>query len=449
MATGAILGKYLGLSALVPAEFIIDIEHVGDPNWGPDCCIYKVPKRLSKVKEEAYTPKLISIGPVHHNNDQLKDMQKVKQRYFKAFFSGTSKGQKDFACIIEKNKDKICNCYAPEISPRNENENFVKMVLLDSIFIIELFMRCDRKEEENDYILSKPCLKEGIMQDLILLENQLPFFILDKLYQHYTSNPTFLELACNYFFSSKEIRFEKEVKHFTDLRRNFFLPPEQKLGNPIVHRHSATKLDMAGLIFQNKEGEEKNRYLLHVDIQKGNKLLEIFPCFNCSWLLHCLPCLKKIPFLESMQTRLVIPHFVVDNKTEDLFRNLMALGQCHYPDKAYICNYILLLDFLINSKDDVELLVEEGIIVHSLGSNKAVAEMVNKLGQEIVEEKSYYHDVAEDLNKYYRNWWNKNMESLKTVYFRDIWRGTATVVGIIVLLVTVMNFLRPFVFRHI
>ncbi|KAM4072230.1 hypothetical protein ACB094_11G122000 [Castanea mollissima] len=313
MATGAILGKYLGLSAHVPAEetqpeeFIIDIEHVGDPNWGPECCIYKVPKRLSKVKEQAYTPKLISIGPVHHNKGELKDMQK----------------------------------------------------------------------------------------------------------------------------------------------RNFFLPPDQKRGKPIVHRHSATKLDNAGLIFENRKGQEKDRHLLHVEFQKGNKLLEKFPCFNCSWLLHCLPCLKKIPFLESMQTRLVIPHFVVDNKTEDLFRNLMALEQCHYPKEAYICNYILLLDFLINNKDDVELLVEEGIIVNSLGSNKAVADMVNKLGQEIVEKNSYYHDVAKDLNKYYRNWWNKNMESLKTVYFRDIWRGTATVVGIIVLVVTVLNFLRPFVFKHI
>ncbi|KAM3685466.1 hypothetical protein ACJW31_11G119700 [Castanea mollissima] len=209
-------------------------------------------------------------------------------------------------------------------------------------------------------------------------------------------------------------------------KRNFFLPPDKKSGKPIVHRHSATKLDNAGLIFENRKGEEKDRRLLYVEFQKGNKLLEIFPCFNCSWLLHCLPCLKKIPFLESMQTRLVIPHFVVDNKTEDLFRNLMALEQCHYPKEAYICNYILLLDFLINNKDDVELLVEEGIIVNSLGSNKAVADMVNKLGQEIVEKNSYYHDVAKDLNKYYRNWWNKNMESLKTVYFRDIWRGTAT-----------------------
>ena len=38
------------------------------------------------------------------------------------------------------------------------------------------------------------------------------------------------------------------------------------------------------------------------------------------------------------------------------------------------------MDILINSKEDVELLVEKGIIVHSLSSNEAVADMVNKLG---------------------------------------------------------------------
>ncbi|XP_030966926.1 UPF0481 protein At3g47200-like [Quercus lobata] len=439
-------------------ETILDISLFREPNWDPDCCIYKVPKRLRNVKNAAYTPKLILIGPVHHSREEPEDMkimETLKKRYFNIFFSRTKKIRDDFEKIVEKNKDKIRRCYAEEIT-LPEGKNFVDMILLDSIFIIELFLRStEAKEEGKDYILSKPWLKDGIRQDLILLENQVPFFILDELYQHFATGyqDSFLTLACKYFFISEEkICDEKKVKHFTDLHRYFFHPPNRKPGDPIEHRHSATKLDMAGLIFQNRKEKEKkrvNRDLLQVAIQKGNKLLEIFPCFNCSWLLQCLPCLKKIPFLESMQTRLVIPHFVVDNKTEDLFRNLMALEQCHYPDKAYICNYILLLDFLINSKDDVELLVEEGIIVHSLGSNKAVAEMVNKLGQEIVEEKSYYHDVAEDLNKYYRNWWNKNMESLKTVYFRDIWRGTATVVGIIVLVVTVMNFLRPFVFRHI
>ena len=83
------------------------------------------------------------------------------------------------------------------------------------------------------------------------------------------------------------------------------------------------------------------------------------------------------------QTFLEVPRLEVHDKTEGIFKNLMALEQCHYPFEAYTCNYMVLLDFLINTREDVELLVEKGIIVNKLGSNKAVAIMVNKLGFEI------------------------------------------------------------------
>nr|POF14550.1 upf0481 protein [Quercus suber] len=126
----------------------------------------------------------------------------------------------------------------------------------------------------------------------------------------------------------------------------------------------------------------------------------------------------------------------------------MALEQCHYPDEAYICNYIKQLDFLINREEDVELLVDKKIIVNSLGSNHAVAKMINNLCREIVGTKSYYSEVIEDLDNYYNSGWNRNMASLRNVYFRDIWRSTATVVGFVVLLITILNFLRPFVFTN-
>ncbi|KAM4094792.1 hypothetical protein ACB094_06G221100 [Castanea mollissima] len=84
-------------------ELIIDITQIKEPaEWHPECCIYKVPKRLCDVNKEAYTPKLISIGPVHRDKDELKDMQTLKLRYFKEFFSRTGKGQKEFASIVEK-----------------------------------------------------------------------------------------------------------------------------------------------------------------------------------------------------------------------------------------------------------------------------------------------------------------------------------------------------------
>ena len=165
-------------------------------------------------------------------------------------------------------------------------------------------------------------------------------------------------------------------------------------------------------------------------------------CFNFSWLLIFLPCLKCFSCLEPMQSLLYLPSFVADNRTEDLFRNIMALEQCHYPLEAYLCNYMVLLDHLINTSEDVELLVDEGIIVNALGSYQEVAKMVNKIALEIVEENSCYGDVAKKLKKHYHKACNRNIGYLKSTYFSNLWRGTATVVGLIILGFTLWDFVR-------
>jgi hypothetical protein len=33
------------------------------------CCIDRVPERLRKLNEKAYTPRAVSIGPIHHMED--------------------------------------------------------------------------------------------------------------------------------------------------------------------------------------------------------------------------------------------------------------------------------------------------------------------------------------------------------------------------------------------
>ena len=42
------------------SEIIIDVKDVRPAQRHSNCCIYKVPNKLREVKEEAYTPKLIS-----------------------------------------------------------------------------------------------------------------------------------------------------------------------------------------------------------------------------------------------------------------------------------------------------------------------------------------------------------------------------------------------------
>ncbi|GMP85781.1 hypothetical protein CsSME_00038820 [Camellia sinensis var. sinensis] len=40
---------------------------------------YKVPNKLVKPKEEAYTPNIVSIGPFHHKNKELLAFEEHKQ----------------------------------------------------------------------------------------------------------------------------------------------------------------------------------------------------------------------------------------------------------------------------------------------------------------------------------------------------------------------------------
>ncbi|KAI5423370.1 hypothetical protein KIW84_046367, partial [Lathyrus oleraceus] len=92
---------------------IINIPKKIEPSLWPQCCIYNVPAILLKVKEEAYTPLLISIGPIHHNNKNLDEMQEYKQRYFHFFWNrlGQKSDLVNYKSFLEQEEQNIRRCY--------------------------------------------------------------------------------------------------------------------------------------------------------------------------------------------------------------------------------------------------------------------------------------------------------------------------------------------------
>ncbi|GLT52996.1 hypothetical protein SLA2020_262960 [Shorea laevis] len=64
-------------------ELVINIPLIYEPARRPECCIYRVPNKLRDVNKEAYTPKLVSIGPFHHGLEELKGMERKKQIYLR------------------------------------------------------------------------------------------------------------------------------------------------------------------------------------------------------------------------------------------------------------------------------------------------------------------------------------------------------------------------------
>ncbi|XP_050282408.1 UPF0481 protein At3g47200-like [Quercus robur] len=473
-----------------------------EPEKRRECCIYKVPLKLRKVNEDAYTPKLISIGPYHYGQENLNKMEDLKRRYFWDACVRTKKSEEDFSRRIQEHEyQKILHCYADDSHVMKE-EDFMTMILLDSIFIIEelwrtnenppmsppamttISQKCEwrmwgacvinfqkeRKEdnpEKKNHEKENPWRSYNIMQDLLLLENQVPFFVLEDLYEFaysdlfmYPQNEdnSFRRHVHEYFFHFWEISGfvrdsdyekifaskKKEVKHFTDFLRYFLLPHNPTCGRSFARVPCATNLSEAGVEF--KVSKSENGRLLDIQFRKS-ALLEICPFVNMSWFLSCFPCFPRFKCLENAQTVLELKSFIIGDATECAVRNLMALEQCHYPREAYICNYIILWDNLINTEEDVDLLVEKKVIVNWLGDNKAVATLINKLREQIVEANhTCYWELSKKIQGHYDNVWSKVMASFTTLYFKDFWRGTATVVGIMVLFFSFWNFLKPFVF---
>ncbi|KAI5354931.1 hypothetical protein L3X38_007826 [Prunus dulcis] len=151
----------------------------------PACSIYRVPERLRNVKQKAYTPQVVSIGPLHHGSKNLEAMEDHKLRYLK------------------EREVELRHYY--EDTKKFNIAAFVNIILVDAAFVIELLLRNKSEEklpDDNAWIFKKPWVLQNILPDMLMLENQLPFFILEDLYNltgAQTGEPSIIELSYGFF----------------------------------------------------------------------------------------------------------------------------------------------------------------------------------------------------------------------------------------------------------
>ncbi|KAJ6971983.1 hypothetical protein NC653_032518 [Populus alba x Populus x berolinensis] len=385
--------------------------------------IYSVPDALRESNEAIYTPQKVSIGPIHHGKEHLQPMNKKKKSYLKEFGSRVGETSEQHVKFLQKisntiklQEENIRQCYEDGSHKVAESDPFVKMVLLDAVFILEYLLRNkDSKKYEDDSLLSRSGLRFRIRQDLLLLENQLPFFILEKLYDHLRqdgkgSYNSFLNLAYDYLNRYNKSPYKpsdnKEILHFTNLVRSSlsFNHPDLRSDEPIGNFYSATKLHEAAINFKKSRNE----------------------------------CLLDVRF-SSTKRELRIPRLQIDDHTELLFGNLIALEWCHYKgEDQYICHYVKLLETLVATSKDVDLLIKNNII-DTKRDGASVRDMIDKLSAETTEEYSIYYNLYTQLDKHYQNSWLKNSAYFREVYFGNLWRSTATVSATVLLLFTLVQ----------
>ncbi|XP_042512714.1 UPF0481 protein At3g47200-like [Macadamia integrifolia] len=369
-----------------------DLKQV--PSLPPNCSLFRVPTPLRKVKPEAYTPRMVSIGPYHRSEKHLQPMEAQKLRCLNDFLCRESPATLD---------DYVKAMIELEEMQKSSNSNlneFVKIMTFDGCFILELIIRTNLKKRSDLYepkhrddpILNATWMSYVIKGDLILLENQLPFFVLEHLYNLFTGNSysnglgSFTSIACLFFED-----FVPQPQTIT-AESSRFRPIFEVAKNMIRRSKKEDQVGVVALLIkaakQVEEPEDKSqaKHLLAFvrDLLLQSPLRSPLNPGDSSHIrsateLHeasvkfekgLKPCLSDIKFNNGV---LKIPTMKIENWTEPLLRNLIAF------EDNYITAYAAFIDGLINSPKDVELLQKKETIESLLGDPKELVALFTSL----------------------------------------------------------------------
>ncbi|XP_059446778.1 UPF0481 protein At3g47200-like [Corylus avellana] len=383
------------------------------PNDSEYSCIFRVHNQLRKTNEKAYEPQLLAIGPYHRGKDDLRLMEDHKLRYLQLILQrGNESSVERYIKAMRELEGRAREFYSEPISLTTDD--FIEMLLLDGCFIIELFRKLAVTDlrEEFDPIFQVGWIFCTLKRDLLLLENQLPFFILTKLFEM-TKVPNLhkeiIDLALHFFTSLPSLEYSYESgdvsirnnKHLLGLIHKFIRP----IGNVVLDQkdqkstRGATELEEAGVKFKKVEGVNL------FDIKFNNGVLEI-------------------PLLQ------------IEDRSESLFRNLIAYEQySRNYHLQYVTDYVSFMGYLIHSPKDVELLRRRGIIVNWLGDDEAVSTMFNKIGDCVVVYDLCYAEILSNLDKHCRRRQNVWMAKLRHNYFNSPWAWISFLAAAVLLLV--------------
>ncbi|CAB4304296.1 unnamed protein product [Prunus armeniaca] len=360
--------------------------------------IYRVPETLRRHNEMA--PNLVSIGPFHYGRPRLQAMEETKMWYLKCLLPKQTPDQDN--CLVHlvniiKKHEKFCrDCYEERVPL--SSDDFVEMMLVDGCFIIELLRKykrfCFSFGEGGDAIFRTPRMLSTITNDLLLVENQLPWRVLDCLFKVTRVDDdddhgitSLRQLACLFFqnptfvrsfdtIMSPNLKEEFVSSHLLETVRNFVVQdqPYVEVVKDIEYR---------------------------TPIPSVSELLEIGVKFVAS---DDVSGQLNITFRNGVME---IPPIIIRANGECFIRNLIAYEQCtQKPEQCHMTSYAILFSHLIEYVEDVDFLIQKEIITTEL-SKVSTASFFKRLSNGTEATGFFYGDLAKEVNEYIKRRWLK------------------------------------------
>ncbi|CAL4980902.1 unnamed protein product [Urochloa decumbens] len=392
--------------------------------------IYRIPACIKDLKPKAYRPQVVSLGPYHHRDKELQPMEEHKQRALRHLLRRANRPPlEEFAAAVEEVAEQLESAYlnlGEKWRGEEGRERFLEMMIVDGCFLLEVMRASgvDRWNAGHDYAPNDPVFSHHgvlymvpyIRRDMLMLENQLPLLLLQKLVAVETGNPP-----------NDDVINKMVLKFMSPSSR---LPPAgSRLG---LHPLDLRRRSMLYGHYQASRGSRDAPAETDI-IRSAVELYEAGIRFKKS----NSDSLHDIRFRHGVLT---MPAVSVDDSTEYMFLNMMAFERLHVGAGNDVTAYIFFMDNIIDSAKDVALLSTSGVIQNAVGSDKAVAQLFNSISKDVVlEPESALDAVHRQVNAYCGKPWNMWRANLIHTYFRSPWAFMSLAAAVFLLVMTIMQ----------
>ncbi|KAF0918202.1 hypothetical protein E2562_023137 [Oryza meyeriana var. granulata] len=381
--------------------------------------IFRVPAYVRDSNRTAYEPRLVSIGPYYHGGAALRAMEDHKWRYLQDLLRRRAGDgvavvtASDLVAEMRALEAQARACYGERPAGLG-SDDFIRMLLLDGCFILEFFFKWHTKEP--DALCDVGWGLTLVAADLLLMENQIPFFVLERLYDVVAGaqggRESLLNLFVEYISEDEPIRRPSgdwEVHHLLHLYYECFVPKrprptESARKAPAAATRTilrASELREAGVAFV-RRSNARDRFDVTFDGRRG---------------------VMEIPAIE------------IDDMKRPLLINLIAFEQTQAGEQPrLLTSYVALMGQLIVTARDVELLRRRGVLESLLADDEEAARFFSRLGEGAAMDLSRqaFAGLYEDVRRYCASWWHRNRAALRRDYFASPWSAISVVVAAVV-----------------
>ncbi|KAL0647230.1 hypothetical protein Bca4012_045521 [Brassica carinata] len=414
--------------APIPTSVVVDIHRLTSEDTDPkllresagseSCCIVRIPHSLARINLKAYEPKIVSIGPYHHGKEHLKMAQQHKRRFLKFLVAKMQENGTDpqeLVNAVSTLVGDIRGSYSEDLG--YESEKLVEMMVLDGCFILTLFLIVSGKvvyTNLDDPIFRMPWILPSIRADLLLLENQVPYVLLQTLFEtsNLVTNSCLNELAFEFFDYSLQKpetfwakHYSLEAKHLLDLIRKTFVPVTcqrsiKEANGFLGFVLSAKKLHLRGIKFKPRMNTDSI-----LDIRFSNGVLHI-------------------------------PPVVMDDFTATVFLNCVAFEQLYADSSNHITSYVAFMACLINEESDAAFLSERRILENYFGTEEEVSRFYKSIGKDVAFdlERSYLAKVFEGVNEYSSKGFHVHCAEFVHTHFDSPWTFASSFAALLLLM---------------